>query len=99
MSQQEIPIPYLFESHVSLPWLLWHIIKTSLPSAKLKTYPGEKGQEETDASAQEGGQELYCTAQLVQEPRRARLDGLADEMEGGGPRSNLVHWSHTAWFC
>ena len=49
-------------------------------------------------SAQEGRQELYCTAQLVQEPRRARLDGMADVREGDGPGSNLVPWSHIAWF-
>lgn len=49
-------------------------------------------------STQESGQELYHTAQLVQEPRRARLDGPADVWEGDGPGSNLVPWSHVAWF-
>jgi len=97
-SQQEIPIPHFFESRVSLPWLLWHRIKTSLPPAKLKTYCcGEEGEWEGHVRpGRQAGAALHCTAML--EPRRARLGGPADVREGDGPGSNLVPWSYVAWF-
>lgn len=59
LSRQEIPVPCFFGSRTSLLWLLQHISKASLPSAKLKTHCLVKEGEGQDTAVPRDGQELY----------------------------------------